>query len=72
MYIMYLRCLPSSKCRFGYVTNTKIKIVIIIDANHSSLRDNEIRAVSIQTKLNILMLIIDYYYYYLKGYYVSC
>ncbi|XP_014271765.1 trafficking protein particle complex subunit 2-like protein [Halyomorpha halys] len=29
---------------FGYVTNTKIKIVIIIDANHSSLRDNEIRA----------------------------
>uniref|UniRef100_A0A0A9W9R9 Trafficking protein particle complex subunit 2-like protein n=1 Tax=Lygus hesperus TaxID=30085 RepID=A0A0A9W9R9_LYGHE len=29
---------------YGYVTNTKIKIVIVIDANHTGLRDNEIRA----------------------------
>nr|CAG4636639.1 EOG090X0HN8 [Eubosmina coregoni]SVE70158.1 EOG090X0HN8 [Eubosmina coregoni] len=29
---------------YGYVTNTKIKIVIIIDSTNSLLRDNEIRA----------------------------
>ncbi|BES99873.1 trafficking protein particle complex subunit 2-like protein-like [Nesidiocoris tenuis] len=29
---------------YGYVTNTKMKIIIVIDANHQALRDNEIRA----------------------------
>nr|CAG4648987.1 EOG090X0HN8 [Polyphemus pediculus] len=29
---------------YGFVTNTKIKIVIIIDSTNSLLRDNEIRA----------------------------
>uniref|UniRef100_T1HFW4 Trafficking protein particle complex subunit 2-like protein n=3 Tax=Rhodnius TaxID=13248 RepID=T1HFW4_RHOPR len=29
---------------FGYVTNTKIKIIIAVDANQNILRDNDIRA----------------------------
>nr|CAG4642907.1 EOG090X0HN8 [Evadne anonyx] len=29
---------------YGFVTNTKIKIIIIIDSTNSLLRDNEIRA----------------------------
>nr|CAG4641327.1 EOG090X0HN8 [Eulimnadia texana] len=29
---------------YGFVTNSKIKIVIIVDATNNSLRDNEIRA----------------------------
>ncbi|XP_023224102.1 trafficking protein particle complex subunit 2-like protein [Centruroides sculpturatus] len=28
---------------YGYVTNTKIKFVIIIESSHITLRDNEIR-----------------------------
>ncbi|KAA0202198.1 hypothetical protein HAZT_HAZT006512 [Hyalella azteca] len=28
---------------FGYMTNTKIKLVIITDASNTTLRDNEIR-----------------------------
>nr|CAG4638833.1 EOG090X0HN8 [Cyclestheria hislopi] len=29
---------------YGFVTNTKVKIIVIIDSMNSSLRDNEIRA----------------------------
>ncbi|KAL1116790.1 hypothetical protein AAG570_005262, partial [Ranatra chinensis] len=28
---------------FGYVTNTRVKFIVIVDASHSTLRDNEIR-----------------------------
>ena len=41
---------------YGYVTNTKIKIVIIIDSTNSLLRDNEIRAVSIIIAISKLWL----------------
>lgn len=30
---------------FGYVTNTKIKIVLVIDSNNVALRENEVRSV---------------------------
>lgn len=32
--------------RYGYVTNTKIKFVVIVESSHTTLRDNEIRQVS--------------------------
>ena len=32
--------------RYGYVTNTKIKFVIIVDAGNITLRDGDIRGVS--------------------------
>ena len=32
--------------RYGFVTNTKIKIIVMIDSMNSLMRDNEIRAVS--------------------------
>ena len=28
---------------FGYVTNTNIKFIVVIDASNATLRDNEIR-----------------------------
>ena len=31
--------------RYGYVTNTKIKFVIVVESSNTSLRDNEIRSV---------------------------
>lgn len=37
-----LNCLT----RYGYVTNTKVKFVIVVDSSNTSLRDNEIRSVS--------------------------
>lgn len=33
--------------RYGYVTNTKIKFVVIVESSHTTLRDNEIRQVSL-------------------------
>ena len=32
--------------RYGYVTNTKIKFVVVVESANTSLRDNEIRTVS--------------------------
>lgn len=32
---------------YGYVTNTKIKFIIVVDSTNMALRDNEIRSVSI-------------------------
>ncbi|XP_032813415.1 trafficking protein particle complex subunit 2-like protein [Petromyzon marinus] len=29
---------------YGYVTNTKVKFVIVVDSSNTSLRDNEIRS----------------------------
>nr|CAI5834554.1 unnamed protein product [Callosobruchus analis] len=29
---------------YGYVTNTKIKIIIIVDSTNTALRDNEIKS----------------------------
>ncbi|AWP01452.1 Trafficking protein particle complex subunit 2-like protein isoform 2 [Scophthalmus maximus] len=31
---------------YGYVTNSKVKFVIVVDSSNTSLRDNEIRSVS--------------------------
>lgn len=33
--------------RYGYVTNSKVKFVIVVDSANTSLRDNEIRSVSL-------------------------
>lgn len=38
--------LPYNFIRYGYVTNTKVKFVIVVESINSSLRDNEIRSVS--------------------------
>ena len=32
--------------RYGYVTNTKIKFVVVVESANTALRDNEIRTVS--------------------------
>ena len=42
---LYLGALNSSEHQkvFGYVTNTRIKFVIIVDSSNTSLRDNETR-----------------------------
>ena len=32
---------------YGYVTNTKVKFVIVVESSNTNLRDNEIRGVSI-------------------------
>ena len=45
--------------RYGCVTNTKIKIIIIIDSTNSLLRDNEIRAVSLLAILTCNFLFHD-------------
>ncbi|KAJ0056614.1 hypothetical protein NL108_010562, partial [Boleophthalmus pectinirostris] len=29
---------------YGYVTNSKVKFVIVVDSSNTSLRDNEIRS----------------------------
>ncbi|XP_039330935.1 trafficking protein particle complex subunit 2-like protein isoform X4 [Saimiri boliviensis] len=50
----YLICCPSSPfvtsafpnqlCRYGYVTNSKVKFVMVVDSSNTALRDNEIRS----------------------------
>ena len=42
---LYLGSLYASEHQkvFGYVTNTKIKLVIVVDNTNTTLRDNEIR-----------------------------
>ena len=42
---LYLGSLHASEHQkvFGYVTNTRIKLVIVVDNTNTSLRDNEIR-----------------------------
>lgn len=32
--------------RFGYITNTKVKIILVVDSGNTALRENEVRAVS--------------------------
>lgn len=36
----------SQLCRYGYVTNSKVKFVMVVDSSNTALRDNEIRSVS--------------------------
>jgi len=42
LYLGVLYCTEHQKV-FGYVTNTKIKFVIIVDTSNANLRDNETR-----------------------------
>lgn len=44
---------------YGYVTNTKIKFIIIVDSSDTTLRDNEIRSVS----LHFTMFSFNYFFY---------
>lgn len=39
-----------TKSRFGYVTNTKIKFIIVVESSNTLLRDNEVRTVRIFIK----------------------
>ncbi|XP_054627751.1 trafficking protein particle complex subunit 2-like protein isoform X1 [Dunckerocampus dactyliophorus] len=43
---------------YGYVTNSKVKFVIVVDSSNTSLRDNEIRSVSEMTseRVNVHIL----------------
>ena len=34
-----------NRVRYGYVTNTKIKFVVVVESANNFLRDNEIRMV---------------------------
>ena len=43
LYLGSLYTLEHQKV-FGYVTNTKIKLVIVVDNTNTTLRDNEIRS----------------------------
>lgn len=36
---------PNTLCRYGYVTNSKVKFVMVVDSSNTALRDNEIRSV---------------------------
>lgn len=40
---------PNQLCRYGYVTNSKVKFVMVVDSSNTALRDNEIRSVSMGT-----------------------
>ena len=40
---------PNQLCRYGYVTNSKVKFVMVVDSSNTALRDNEIRSVSVGT-----------------------
>ncbi|XP_049719643.1 trafficking protein particle complex subunit 2-like protein isoform X1 [Elephas maximus indicus] len=35
---------PNRMLRYGYVTNSKVKFVMVVDASNTALRDNEIRS----------------------------
>lgn len=37
---------PNQLCSYGYVTNSKVKFVMVVDSSNTALRDNEIRSVS--------------------------
>lgn len=41
------RMFPNQLCRYGYVTNSKVKFVMVVDSSNTALRDNEIRSVSV-------------------------
>uniref|UniRef100_A0A8C9D453 Trafficking protein particle complex subunit 2L n=1 Tax=Panthera leo TaxID=9689 RepID=A0A8C9D453_PANLE len=38
------RVFPDQPCRYGYVTNSKVKFVMVVDSSNTALRDNEIRS----------------------------
>lgn len=38
------RMFPNQLCRYGYVTNSKVKFVMVVDSSNTALRDNEIRS----------------------------
>nr|XP_030705298.1 trafficking protein particle complex subunit 2-like protein isoform X2 [Globicephala melas] len=35
---------PNQLCSYGYVTNSKVKFVMVVDSSNTALRDNEIRS----------------------------
>lgn len=41
--------------RFGYVTNTKIKFIIVVESSNTLLRDNEVRMVSTFLKRKVFV-----------------
>ncbi|OXB65057.1 hypothetical protein ASZ78_008340 [Callipepla squamata] len=49
-YKVYLCNIAASPCshtflhRYGYVTNSKVKFVMVVDSSNTALRDNEIRS----------------------------
>ncbi len=47
---------------FGYVTNTRIKFVVVVDASNTSLRDNEIRQMFRRLHLAYTQLVCNPFY----------
>ncbi len=39
-------CLFFSCCRYGYITNTKIKLIVVIDDSYTEIKEAELRTVS--------------------------
>ncbi|CAJ0955793.1 unnamed protein product [Ranitomeya imitator] len=37
-------CIPQKTTNYGYVTNSKVKFVMVVDSSNTALRDNEIRS----------------------------
>ncbi|KAF5928750.1 hypothetical protein HPG69_007382, partial [Diceros bicornis minor] len=35
---------PNQLCSYGYVTNSRVKFVMVVDSSNTALRDNEIRS----------------------------
>lgn len=48
-------------CRYGYVTNTKIKFIIVLHSSNISLRDNDVKVVSFFQLFNIKFMIMIIY-----------
>ncbi|KPP77393.1 trafficking protein particle complex subunit 2-like protein-like [Scleropages formosus] len=44
LYLGLLYPTEDYKLSYGYVTNSKVKFVIVVDSSNTSLRDNEIRS----------------------------
>lgn len=37
---------------YGYVTNSKIKFIIVVDSSNTALRENDVRTVSVDDALH--------------------
>ncbi|KAG8144220.1 hypothetical protein E2320_001314, partial [Naja naja] len=47
LYLGLLYPTEDYKVSYGYVTNSKVKFVMVVDSSNTALRDNEIRSVSL-------------------------
>ncbi|GLV36337.1 uncharacterized protein CBL_08831 [Carabus blaptoides fortunei] len=64
LYLGLLYSMETHKI-YGYVTNTKIKLIIVVDSSNTSLRDNEVR--SMFRKLHSLYADVVFNPFYIPG-----